>query len=530
ATARQIADDMSLGRPMDRLVCGDVGYGKTELAMRAAFCVTEGGRQVAILVPTTVLAAQHHRTLSERFADYPVRIEVLSRFQTARQQAETIKKLALKQVDIVVGTHRILSKDVKFADLGLAVIDEEQRFGVAHKEHLKTLRSSVEVLTMTATPIPRTLHMALLGLRDISSLTTPPMDRRAIHTEVCQYDEGRIASAVRRELAREGQVFLVHNRVFDIEELAEKVRGLVPEARVEIGHGQMHQGQLERIMRRFVLRDIDVLVCTTIIESGLDIPTANTMIIHEADRFGLAELHQLRGRVGRYKHRAFCYLLLPEDRPVSAVAAKRLKALEEFSDLGAGFQIAMRDLELCGAGNILGKAQSGPVLSVAGRGRRDAPGPARAQAQAGTRRAGVGGVHPPDVRAGRAAADGDLPAALAVPGAGAAQAVVVGPFRRVRPGARPGRGAAGPGGDSAAGRGDGNIQHSPRGSGFDLHVHGHGRGAYAVRQGRGCRTDAGPADGALAAAGVVHGPGHAAACADKTIESGRRRGIISRYL
>ncbi|MEI7837098.1 MAG: DEAD/DEAH box helicase, partial [Planctomycetota bacterium] len=274
ATARQIADDMSLGRPMDRLVCGDVGYGKTELAMRAAFCVAEAGRQVAILVPTTVLAAQHYRTLSERFADYPMRIEVLSRFQTAKQQADTIKKLALRQVDIVIGTHRLLSKDVKFADLGLAVIDEEQRFGVAHKEHLKTLRSSVEVLTMTATPIPRTLHMALLGLRDISSLTTPPMDRRAIHTEVCQYDEGRIATAVRRELAREGQTFLVHNRVFDIEALAEKVRSLVPGARVEIGHGQMPQGQLERIMRRFVLRDIDVLVCTTIIESGLDIPNA----------------------------------------------------------------------------------------------------------------------------------------------------------------------------------------------------------------------------------------------------------------
>jgi transcription-repair coupling factor (superfamily II helicase) len=360
----EIDRDMQAGQPMDRLLCGDVGYGKTELAMRAAFRVVEAGKQVAVLVPTTVLAGQHYQTFKERFADFPFRIEMLSRFRTASEQAGVLKALADKKVDILIGTHRLLSKDVRFADLGLAVIDEEQRFGVEHKDHLKSMRASVDVLTLTATPIPRTMHMSLLGLRDISALATPPLDRRSIHTEVRNYDEDLIRKAIGRELTRQGQVFLVHNRVQDIESVAGKIQSLVPEARIAIGHGQMHEHQLEEAMARFVGGKVDVLVCTTIIESGLDIPSANTMIIHEADRFGLAQLHQLRGRVGRYKHRAYCYLLLPDRRSVTPEAAKRLKAVEEFSDLGAGFQIAMRDLEIRGAGNILGAEQSGHIAAV----------------------------------------------------------------------------------------------------------------------------------------------------------------------
>jgi transcription-repair coupling factor (superfamily II helicase) len=363
-TMRQIDDDMAHPRPMDRLLCGDVGYGKTELAMRAAFKVAEAGKQVAVLVPTTVLAAQHWRTFGERFADYPFSIEQLSRFRTPKEQKDALTRLAAGQVDVVIGTHRLLSKDVHFADLGLVVIDEEQRFGVEHKERLKNLRASVEVLTMTATPIPRTLHMALLGLRDISSLSTPPMDRRAIHTEVREYDDELVRQVIYRELNRQGQVFFVHNRVMDIQSVADRVKRLAPEARVAVGHGQMAHAELEEVMLRLVNQQIDVLVCTTIIESGLDIATANTMVIHEADRFGLAELHQLRGRVGRYKHRAYCYLLLPERRTLTSVAAKRLKAIEEFSDLGAGFAIAMRDLEIRGAGNILGEEQSGHIAAV----------------------------------------------------------------------------------------------------------------------------------------------------------------------
>jgi len=364
AAMQQIDSDMLSKRPMDRLLCGDVGYGKTELAMRAAFKVTEAGKQVAVLVPTTVLADQHYRTFTERFADYPMQIEMISRFRTQAQQAEIVKRLRLGRIDVLIGTHRLLSEDIRFADIGLVIIDEEQRFGVEHKERLKTMRETVEVLTMTATPIPRTLHMALLGLRDISSLSTPPLDRRAIHTEVCHYDDNLVRKAVLRELNRGGQVFFVHNRVMDINSLADHISSLIPEARVSVGHGQMPEGQLEKTMLDFVRQEIDVLVCTTIIESGLDIPTANTMLIHNADRFGLSELHQLRGRVGRYKHRAYCYLLLPDARPVSSVAAKRLKAVEEFSDLGAGFQIAMRDLEIRGAGNILGRQQSGHISAV----------------------------------------------------------------------------------------------------------------------------------------------------------------------
>ena len=364
ASMSQIDADMAAGRPMDRLLCGDVGYGKTELAMRAAFKAAETGRQVAVLVPTTVLAEQHFRTFRERLADYPFRVEMLSRFRTPAEQKRIARDLVAGRIDVLIGTHRLLSADVRFADLGLVVIDEEQRFGVEHKEHLKRMRASVDVLTMTATPIPRTLHMALMGLRDISALATAPMDRLAIRTDVRHYDERLIRQAILHELNRQGQVFFVHNRVMDIASLTDRVAALVPEARVDFAHGQMHGHTLEQAMLRFVRGDTDVLVCTTIIESGLDIPAANTMIVHEADRFGLAQLHQLRGRVGRYKHRAFCYLLLPETRSVSPVAAKRLKAVEEFSDLGAGFQIAMRDLELRGAGNILGRAQSGHIATV----------------------------------------------------------------------------------------------------------------------------------------------------------------------
>ncbi|MCJ7544124.1 MAG: transcription-repair coupling factor, partial [Phycisphaerae bacterium] len=364
AAMEQITADMAAPRPMDRLLCGDVGYGKTELAMRAAFKVVEAGKQVVVLVPTTVLADQHYRTFRERMADYPVTIEMLSRFRSAPQQVQTIRRLAGGRADIVIGTHRLLSDDVRFADLGLVVIDEEQRFGVTHKEHLKGLRAEVDVLTLTATPIPRTLHMALLGLRDISALATAPMDRRAIYTEVCPPDDRLIRSAILRELNRRGQVFFVHNRVADIEALADHVRRLVGEARVAVAHGQMAEAKLEQTMLAFVGGQLDVLVCTTIIESGLDIPTANTILIHDADRLGLAELHQLRGRVGRSTHRAYCYLLLPQTRTVSPEAAKRLKAVEQFSDLGAGFQIAMRDLEIRGAGNILGREQSGHMAAV----------------------------------------------------------------------------------------------------------------------------------------------------------------------
>jgi transcription-repair coupling factor (superfamily II helicase) len=362
--AEEIKQDMQKSRPMDRLLCGDVGYGKTELAMRAAFKTVEFGKQVAILVPTTVLAEQHYRSFRDRLADYPFAVDSISRFKSSKQQKETVKKLAAGEIDILIGTHRLISNDVKFADLGLVVIDEEQRFGVTHKEKLKQMRKTVDVLTMSATPIPRTLHMSMLGLRDISSLTTAPQDRRSVVTEVMPFDKQRIKLAILRELQREGQVYFVHNRVHNILDMAEQIQQLVPDARILVGHGQMGEGELEDVMLKFIRHEADVLVCTTIIESGLDIPNANTIIINNADRFGLSELHQLRGRVGRWKHRAYCYLLLPADRPVTPVAAKRLKAIEEYSHLGAGFKIAMRDLEIRGAGNILGPEQSGHIATV----------------------------------------------------------------------------------------------------------------------------------------------------------------------
>ncbi|MGA3316062.1 MAG: transcription-repair coupling factor [Candidatus Korobacteraceae bacterium] len=356
--------DMELATPMDRLLCGDVGYGKTEVGMRAAFKAVNDNRQVAVLAPTTVLALQHYNTFRQRFAAFPIKIDMLSRFRTTKQQKETIAKVEAGQVDIVIGTHRVLSKDVKFSDLGLVIVDEEQRFGVRHKERLKQLRKEVDVLTMSATPIPRTLHMSLLGLRDMSVIETPPKDRMAIQTVVAAWDEKLLRSAIEKELERGGQVYFVHNRVESIYEIADKLREMAPQARILIGHGQMPESELERIMLAFMRHEADILVATTIIENGLDIPLCNTIVINRADRHGLSELYQLRGRVGRSDRRAYAYLLIPPDRELSDLARRRLAALKEFSDLGAGFKIAALDLELRGAGNLLGGQQSGHIEAV----------------------------------------------------------------------------------------------------------------------------------------------------------------------
>ena len=360
----EIKRDMELARPMDRLLCGDVGFGKTELAIRAAFKAIDAGYQVAVLVPTTVLAEQHRRTFSARMAEFPFEIAALSRFCTAAQQREIIERTAHGQIDILIGTHRMASTDVTFANLGLLIIDEEQRFGVEIKERLKALRSTVDVLTMTATPIPRTLHMSLLGVRAISNLDTPPADRLAVETRVTRFSNELVRHAIMRELNRGGQIYFVHNRIHDIHGIAQRLAQIVPEAQIDIGHGQMPEHQLEDVMLRFVRGETDILLSTTIVESGLDIPNANTIFIDDADRYGLADLHQLRGRVGRYKHRAYCYLLVDEDRHLSPEAARRLRAIEEFSQMGAGFALAMRDLELRGAGNILGTQQSGHIATV----------------------------------------------------------------------------------------------------------------------------------------------------------------------
>ena len=363
-TAAEIKRDMQRSRPMDRLVCGDVGYGKTELAIRAAFKAIDNGGQVAVLVPTTVLAEQHFRTFSQRLAEYPFVVEGISRFRSPAEQKRIVERLAQGGIDIIIGTHRLVSADVKFKDLGLVIIDEEQRFGVEHKERLKRLRKTVDVLTLTATPIPRTLHLSLLGIRDISNLETPPPDRLAIETRIVRFDSTLIRHAILRELNRDGQVYFVHNRVHNIHDMADTIRSIVPEARIVIGHGQMNEHALEQAMIQFVRREADILVATTIIESGLDIPNVNTIFINQADNYGLADLHQLRGRVGRYKHRAYAYLVLDSERQLTPTASRRLKAIEEFTELGAGFKIAMRDLEIRGAGNILGTQQSGHIAAV----------------------------------------------------------------------------------------------------------------------------------------------------------------------
>jgi len=365
--AQAIADvtrDMESTQPMDRLLCGDVGYGKTEVAMRAAFKAVGDNRQVALLAPTTVLAFQHFETFKQRFAAFPVTIEMISRFRNAKQQKEILQKTEAGKIDVLIGTHRILSKDIKFSDLGLLIVDEEQRFGVRHKERIKQMRKQVDVLTMSATPIPRTLHMSLVGLRDMSVIETPPKDRMAIQTIVANWDEKLIQSAIEQELERGGQVYFVHNRVESIWEIAAKLQTMVPKARVAVGHGQMSEGELEKVMLKFMHHEADILVATTIIENGLDIPLCNTILINRADRLGLSELYQLRGRVGRSNRRAYAYLLLPSEIELTPIARRRLAALKEFSDLGAGFKIAALDLELRGAGNLLGGEQSGHIEAI----------------------------------------------------------------------------------------------------------------------------------------------------------------------
>jgi len=359
-----IKSDMESDQPMERLLCGDVGFGKTEVAMRAAFKAVENGYQVAMLAPTTVLVEQHFRTFKERMAEFPVDIAKLSRFCTPAEQRETVRKMAEGSVDIVIGTHRITSRDIKFKNCGLVVIDEEQKFGVGHKERLKTMRRDVDILTMSATPIPRTLHMSLVGVRDISNLETPPEDRIAVSTRVTKFDNKLIREAVLRELERGGQIYFVHNRVKDIQIVKQKLQHIVPEASVGIGHGQMAEGELEIAMTKFINGQFDIFLATTIVENGLDIPNANTIFIDEADRYGLSDLHQLRGRVGRYKNKAWCYLLIEPSKHVNPNAAKRLHAIEMYSEMGAGFAIAMRDLEIRGAGNLLGTEQSGHIASV----------------------------------------------------------------------------------------------------------------------------------------------------------------------
>ena len=361
---KDVIRDMESTQPMDRLLCGDVGYGKTEVAMRAAFKAIADNKQVAVLAPTTVLAFQHFETFKQRFAPFPVTIEMISRFRNAKQQKEILQKTEAGKIDVLIGTHRILSKDIKFSDLGLLIVDEEQRFGVRHKERIKQMRKQVDVLTMSATPIPRTLHMSLVGLRDMSVIETPPKDRMAIQTVVASWDEKLIQSAIEQELERGGQVYFVHNRVDTIWEIAAKIQALVPKARIIVGHGQMSEGELEKVMLKFMHHEADILVSTTIIENGLDIPLCNTILINRADRLGLSELYQLRGRVGRSNRRAYAYLMLPPEIELTPIARRRLAALKEFSDLGAGFKIAALDLELRGAGNMLGGEQSGHIEAI----------------------------------------------------------------------------------------------------------------------------------------------------------------------
>lgn len=356
--------DMESRKIMDRLICGDVGYGKTEIALRAAFKAVQDEKQVVYLVPTTILAQQHYNTFVQRMKDFPVRVDLMSRFRTPGQVKKTLEDLKRGLVDIVIGTHRVLSKDVQFKDLGLLIIDEEQRFGVAHKEKIKKLKENIDVLTLTATPIPRTLHMSLVGIRDMSVLEEPPVDRMPIQTYVMEYNDEMVREAINRELSRGGQVYYVYNRVSNIDEVANHIASLVPEASVTFAHGQMHEHELERIMFDFVNGEIDVLVCTTIIETGLDIPNANTMIIQDADRMGLSQLYQLRGRVGRSSRTSYAFLMYRRDKMLREEAEKRLQAIREFTELGSGIKIAMRDLEIRGAGNVLGAEQHGHMEAV----------------------------------------------------------------------------------------------------------------------------------------------------------------------
>jgi transcription-repair coupling factor (superfamily II helicase) len=364
AAVDEVKSDMERAVPMDRLICGDVGYGKTEIAVRAAFKAVQDGKQVAVLVPTTLLAAQHFATFSERYAPFPVTIRPFSRFQSAAEVADTLEGLASGKVDIVIGTHRLLSPEVRFARLGLLVIDEEQRFGVEHKEYLKQLRTEVDVLAMSATPIPRTLEMGISGIREMSTILTPPEERHPVLTSVTPYDERQIAAAVRRELLRDGQVFFVHNRVSSISKVAARLAELVPEARIAVGHGQMNEHALEKVMSQFINREFDVLVSTTIVESGLDIPNANTLIVDRADAYGLPDLHQLRGRVGRGRERGYAYFLYPPEKPLTETAHERLATLQQHTGVGAGLHIALKDLEIRGAGNLLGGEQSGHIAAV----------------------------------------------------------------------------------------------------------------------------------------------------------------------
>ncbi|MCP4042696.1 MAG: DEAD/DEAH box helicase, partial [Gammaproteobacteria bacterium] len=360
----QVLDDLTSAQPMDRLVCGDVGFGKTEVALRAAFVVIQDGWQVAILVPTTLLAQQHYQNFQDRFADWPIRVEQLSRFRSAKQQGNIIRDLRDGKVDIVIGTHRLLQSDIRFKRLGLTVIDEEHRFGVRHKERFKLLRSEVDVLTLTATPIPRTMNMAMSGMRDLSLIATPPARRLSVKTFVQQWDKRTLREACLREIKRGGQVFFLHNKVEDIQKIAREMEELVPEATLNIAHGQMRERELEQVMVDFYHRRFNILVCTTIIESGIDVPNANTIIINRADRFGLAQLHQLRGRVGRSHHRAYAYLLVPHRKAMTADAVKRLEAIESLEDLGIGFTLATHDMEIRGAGELLGRDQSGQMQEI----------------------------------------------------------------------------------------------------------------------------------------------------------------------
>ncbi len=364
AAIQQVLDDLRSPRPMDRVVCGDVGFGKTEVALRAAFVAVQGGKQVAVLVPTTLLAQQHYQTFADRFADWPVKVELLSRFRGDAQAKAALAGLADGKVDIVIGTHRLLQPGVRFKDLGLLVIDEEHRFGVRDKERLKAMRAEVDVLTLTATPIPRTLNMALGGLRDLSLITTPPVARLSIKTFVSEWNAPTIREACLRELRRGGQVYFVHNSIDTIDGMAQQLGELVPEARIAIGHGQMRERDLEQVMLDFYHKRSNLLLCTTIIESGIDVPTANTIVIDRADRFGLAQLHQLRGRVGRSHHQAYAYLVTPPKNAMTSDAKKRLEALESLEDLGAGFVLATHDLEIRGAGELLGEGQSGQIQEI----------------------------------------------------------------------------------------------------------------------------------------------------------------------